>query len=202
MALIALLGAALVALRPEEAVAPAPTPPPVAVVGEAPPPASAPCCRLPANTPVAIELLDAVSTKTHKRGDHFAIRLCEPVVVDGRMLIPVGAIGQGEVVDAAAGGFAGHPGKLILAARYIDYGGVRTLLHAFKPGGQGGRDNGSLATYLSATPYVGILALGIQGGNVDFPKGARAIAKTSVDSLLPPLSTPPPSAPNLPIGQP
>ena len=168
------------------------------------PPPEAPCCLLAANTPVVVELLEPVSTKTHKRGDHFAICLAEPVVIDGKTVIPAGAKGQGEVVDAAGAGMAGPPGKLILAARYVEYGGVRTALHAFKPGvGVGaGRDNGSLAIALGATPYVGILAIGIQGGDVDYPKGARAIAKTNVDSVLPPLSQIPPSVSNTQPGTP
>ena len=165
-------------------------------------PTPAPCCLLAANTPVIVELLEPVSTKTHKRGDHFGIDLAEPVVIDGRTVIPAGARGQGEVVDAAGAGMAGHPGKLILAARYVEFAGVRTALHAFKLGVGAGRDNGSLAIALGATPYVGILALGIQGGDVDYPKGARAIAKTNVDSVLPPLTQISPSVSNTQPGTP
>ncbi len=155
--------------------------------GAAPPalaaaPASS-CCRLAAATPVVIELAEDVSSKRYKRGDTFAIRLGQTIVVDGHTLIPAGVIGRGEVVDAAPGGLAGRPGKLILAARFIDYNGLRVPLRGFKLAA-GGRDNGALVLALSDLPDVGILSLAISGGNIDYPAGTWAIAKIASDTDL------------------
>jgi len=101
------------------------------------------CCRVAAGTVVDVELAEPVNTRRQKRGDHFALRLAEPLVIDGKMIVPAGAAGSGEVVDAANGGIGGRPAKLILAARYIDYDGARVTLHGFRLGG-GGHDNSNL----------------------------------------------------------
>ena len=54
---------------------------------------AAACCRLAAGVVVELELAQEVSTKTVKSGDHFAVRLATPVVVDGQVLAPAGASG-------------------------------------------------------------------------------------------------------------
>jgi len=142
------------------------------------------CCRVAAGATVDVELAELVSTKKQKRGDHFALRLAESLVIDGSTVIPAGAAGSGEVVDAASGGIGGRPAKLVLAARYIDYGGRRLLLHGFRLGG-GGHDNSKLATVLSATPYIGLLAIAIPGGDVEYPAGTRAAAKVTAEVFFP-----------------
>src|SRR5215469_3372872 len=69
------------------------------------------CCRVPAGTVVMVQLADAVSTKTHKTGDTFAIRLAEPVVVQGQIVLPAGTVGVGEVDDSSKPGFGGKGAK-------------------------------------------------------------------------------------------
>ncbi len=140
--------------------------------------------HLAAATRVTIELAEEVSTTKKKRGDTFAIRLAEPIIVEGRTLVPAGALGGGEVVDAASGGIAGRPGKLILAARFLTVDGVRVPLRGFTLAG-GGRDNGAAALALRVVPYVGIIALAIPGGNVVYPAGVQALAKIANDVDLP-----------------
>jgi hypothetical protein len=159
-----------------------PAPPRVAATALAGESASS-CCRLAAATPVVIELAEDVNSKRYRRGDTFAIQLGQTIVVDGHALIPAGVTGRGEVVDAAPGGLAGRPGKLILAARFLDYNGVRLPLRGFKLA-SGGRDNGALVLALSDIPDVGILSLAISGGNIDYPAGTWAIAKIASDTDL------------------
>src|SRR6478736_9008088 len=65
------------------------------------------CCRVAAGTVVMVELAEPVSTKTHKSGDTFAIRLAEPVVVQGQIVLQAGTKGLGEVTDAAKPGMGG-----------------------------------------------------------------------------------------------
>src|SRR5262249_51601016 len=93
--------------------------------------------HLAADTPVRIELGEAVSSKDRKDGDKFAIRLAPPIVVDGRIVAPAGSPGQGEVIYAERGGGGGKPGKLVLAVRYIDVGGVHIRLKALQLGAGG-----------------------------------------------------------------
>lgn len=94
-----------------------------------PPPAAA-CCTIPAETGVAIEITEPLTSMHSRTGQLFAIRLAEPIVVEGRTLVPGGVTGVGEVVHAARGGaVSGSAGELIVAARYLDFAGLRIPLH-------------------------------------------------------------------------
>jgi hypothetical protein len=55
---------------------------------------------LPTGTAVKMKLETAVSTRTSKAGDAFAGRVTEPVLLEGRTVIPVGAALEGQVVRA------------------------------------------------------------------------------------------------------
>ena len=160
-----------------QASGPTPPPPPVSISTET---EVGSCCRLAAGTPVEVELTEAVSSKTAVEGGRFGLRLAQDLQVDGHPVLPAGAPGYGEVIDAAAGGIAGRPGKLVLVARSLDAGSVHVPLRGFHLGGSG-RDSSKVAIGLSATPYVGILALAIPGGNVEYPAGMRVTAKVAAD---------------------
>jgi hypothetical protein len=159
-----------------------PTPPPTASQ-------VAPCCRLAAGTPVEVELTQMVSSRVAVEGDRFTFRLVQDIQVDGRTVVAAGAQGDGEVIDVAAGGIAGRPGKLVLVARGLDAGALRIPLRGFHLGSSG-RDSSKVAIGLSATPYVGILALAVPGGNVEYPAGVHVLAKVAADTVIPPLGPP------------
>ena len=59
------------------------------------------CCTIPARTSLELEIVDRVSSKANRAGDRFAIRLAEPLLVDGQILIPAGTAGVGEVIHSA-----------------------------------------------------------------------------------------------------
>ncbi len=161
---------------------PAPTP----ATAEAPAPAAsaAACCVIPAGTIVLVELTQALSASTAKSGDHFTLRLAEPILIGGEVVVPTGATGVGEVIDAKPAGIGGRPGRLVLAARYLESGGLKLTLQSFKLGG-GGRDNSGLA--VGATIVVGLVGALVPGGSVDYPVGARATAKIASDVTTPPI---------------
>jgi len=186
------LAAAILAAFAAPALSQTPQPAPTALANNAtavaPPIATSADVRIPAGTVVVIELAQAVSSRTQKGGDRFALRLAEPLVIDGKTAIPAGATGYGEVVDAAGGGVYGRPAKLILAAREIDYQGVKITLHGFHMDAAG-RDSSHTAVALSAVPDVGLLAILIPGGEVNHPPGTRANAKVSFDVVLPALAS-------------
>jgi hypothetical protein len=148
--------------------------------------------RLAADTPVRIELAEAASSRDRKRGDKFAIRLAAPIVVDGRTLAPAGATGMGEVVYGERGRGGGTPGKLVLAARYIDVGPVRVRLKAFNLAAGGDSKFRELQVEAQLIS-VGVLL--INGHDVLYPVGTRARAKVAEDVLLPPLPSGDPAAP-------
>eukprot|EP01035_Chromulina_nebulosa_P001088 gene1089-biopygen932 len=75
--------------------------------------------KVPGGTPLIVELVDKIGSRHAHTGDHFRIRLAEPLTIDGRVVLPAGTAGEGEVVQAKAATFSGSPGELILAARYL-----------------------------------------------------------------------------------
>lgn len=173
---------------------PAATPIPAEV---APPAPAAP--RVAAGAQVIVELVDAVSSRSVKQGDMFPIRLASPITLDGRVVVPAGALGEGQVVDAGKAGALGRPAKLVLAARYVKVDGVRIDLRGFRVGAAG-RDNSNAIMVASFVPYVGMLALFAKGGEIDVPAGtlgqAKLVADLSVAAPTPAPEIPaPPAAP-------
>ena len=153
--------------------------------------AAARCCRVPAGTVVMIELAQPVSTKTQKTGDTFAIRLAEPVVVRGQIVLPAGATGVGEVVDATKPGFGGKAAKLVLGARSINGPGGQTLRLKGLQLSAAGKGHAGAATALGIGGIVflpaGIAGIAIHGGDVALPVGAQATAKLVSSTTLHPL---------------
>jgi hypothetical protein len=68
---------------------PAPTPPALVVV--------------PAGTTLAAELVTPLSTKTARKGDRFQAQLASPIMVDGKVAVPAGALVEGYVVEKVSG---------------------------------------------------------------------------------------------------
>lgn len=165
--------------------------PPAAATVQTPPAAPV----VAAGSPVIVELVDAVSSRSVKQGDMFPIRLASPITLDGRVVVPIGAVGQGQVVDAGKAGALGKPAKLVLAARYIKVDGARIELRGFRVGAAG-RDNSNAIMAASFVPYVGMLALFAKGGEIDVPAGTLGQAKLIADLPVPaPSPAPEASAP-------
>lgn len=150
---------------------------------------------LKADTEVQLRLLAPVASNTHKRGDRFALEVARPVMVDGAIVVPAGAQGEGEVVHAAKGGFGGRAGELILVSRFLRVGDQTIKLRSFSAGN--GEDRVNLAAGLSMV-MVGIF---VNGKEIALPAGTNVFAKVAADQLLPAtLATGPASveAPTLP----
>ena len=81
---------------------------------------------------VQVELADGVSTKTQKAGDSVALRLAQPVIVNGQIVMRAGARGLGQVVESAKPGMGGKPAKLVLAARYLTVRHTRIALQGLQ----------------------------------------------------------------------
>ncbi len=154
----------------------------------APPAVASEDVRLPAETVVRIELADAVNSKDRARGDKFAIRLAQPIVIDGKVLAPAGTPGGGEVVYAERASGGGAPGKLVLAARYIDVGSTRVHLKAFNLAAGGESEFTEMRV---ASEIIGPGVFLINGHNVLYPAGTRARAKVAEDVSLPGVATVP-----------
>lgn len=177
----AVLGASMASAQQSEEPAPAPAAP-----------VAAPCCTVPARTPVAIEITDTVNSKANHSREAFAFRLAEPLVVDGRIVAPAGTPGVGEVVHAARARAGGKAGELILAARYLDLNGTRIALRSLRYGRRQGVDNsGAVNTgnmvAAAVLPVASVIGYFISGGEVNIPAGTRAEAQIAAEIVLAPI---------------
>ena len=77
---------------------------------------------VPEHTRIHVVLDQAVATST-KLGHHFRATVSNPVVIEGKTVIPKGAHAEGVVVEAKkAGRFKGRP-QLLLALQSVDVNG-------------------------------------------------------------------------------
>jgi len=185
--------AAPVSPAPGAVPVPAPVPVPVAAAPAeaAGAEAAASAHRVPADTGVMLETAQPLSSATAKRGDGFALRLAEPLLVNGAVVLPAGAACHGEVIHAERSRGGGKPGELLLAARYIEYGGRRIALRGFRLSGAGQEKMGAA---IGVAVVAGPLAMFVRGGQIEIPAGARAQARLAeaLDLSAVPLA---PSAP-------
>lgn len=158
-----------------------------AQAAEAPSTDAAPDCRCaPAGTPVLIEVADTLVSDERQPGETFALRLAQPLILDGTTVLPAGTPGGGEIVHAAKARGGGRPGELLLAARYLEAGGRRIALRGLKLGAAGqDRSGTALATSFVAGPF----ALFVHGSEMVIPAGTPALAKLA-EAVPLPLSTP------------
>jgi hypothetical protein len=141
--------------------------------------------HVPAGSVVDIEVTEVISSKVHKIGDKFALRLAYPILLDGKVVVPTGV---GQVIDAARAGALGRPAKLLLAARYLDFNGAQIKLRTLQLG-RVGVDNTGAIMAMSFVPYVGLVSMFMHGGEIEVPVGTRAQAKLVADLDVPPAST-------------
>ena len=150
------------------------------------------CCRIADGTAVVLEILDPLDSGLVKRGDKFRIRLAESVSVEGKIVLPAGIEGQGEIVHAAKSRGGGKAGELLIAARYLQRDEANQIrLRGMKLGGQG-KDNSALAVGLSVA--VGVFAFFVQGDEIFIPAGTLAQAKIAQDMDLVLTAIEPPTA--------
>lgn len=154
--------------------------------------------RVPANSIVVLELVEGISSQSSLRGDKVKFRLAEPIVVEGRVLVPAGAPVVGEIVHAQKSSGGGRAGELIVAARYVDAPQAQIKLRASL--GKAGKDGSSAA--LAASLVAGPFAMFVHGRESFLPAGTRVSAKTAIDISLsestPQLPSPMPATPTTP----
>lgn len=143
-------------------------------------PAAPRTIHLPAGSQVFVELAQPLSSKTSHTGDTFALRLIEPVKQGDTVIIPAGATGQGEVVDAGPAGIYGKQGKLNISARSLTINGQTVPIRGMNLT-TSGFSQVDAATGMMLVPYVGIAAFVVRGGDIDLPAGTKGVAKLVAD---------------------
>lgn len=154
---------------------------------------------VPALTPVTLEIGAPLGSKTSTTGERFPIVLKEPILVDGRVAIPAGAAGEGEVIHAKKAGGSGAAGELVLAARFVRVGDRQLRLRSMRIALAGkdaihAVDTANAVAVLSPIP-VGLLGFAVTGRNIELPDGAIALAKTAQAFTVQPAPAGAPAAP-------
>ena len=133
---------------------------------------------LPERTAIHVTLDQAVATNQSRPGDHFDATVSEPVVIDGKTVIPQGARAEGLVVDAKHSGRLMGRARLQLALQSVAVEGqdydVRTVSHA-----RFGRDHKKrnwlwIGGGAGGGAAIGALAGGGTGALIGGPIGAGA----------------------------
>ncbi|HYL09192.1 MAG TPA: hypothetical protein VEU31_00520, partial [Candidatus Acidoferrales bacterium] len=111
-------------------------------------------------------------------GDHFDATVSEPVVVDGRTVIPQGAHAEGMVVDARSSGRLMGRARLQLALQNVAVNGqnydVRTISHPRVGGNHKKRNIAWIGGSAAGGAIIGALAGGGEGALIGGPVGAGA----------------------------
>lgn len=147
--------------------------------------------RIPAGTVLQVELTEALSSETNLPQQTFGLRLAEPIVIDGREVVPAGVAGGGEIIDAHPSAFGGRQGRLILSGRFIEIGGQRARIRAMQVNAAGEDRSGAA---VAVGILVGVPAFLVQGGEVRIPAGTRASARLAADVDVPLVASVTPTA--------
>ncbi len=140
------------------------------------------CTALCAGSAVELEIVEPISSRRHKKGDRFALRLVTALTAGGDVYVPAGTIGTGEVIHASPSRAGGKPGELLLAARQLQTrDGQGIGLRAMKLSARG-KDTSTAA--LTTAMVIGPLAMFVHGSEIEIPAGTRAMAKLAQDVAL------------------
>lgn len=133
---------------------------------------------VPGETPIHITLNQALASDQNRPGDHFEATVSEPVVIDGKTVIPQGAYAEGVVVDARHSGRLMGRARLQLTLESVAVNGhnydVRTT-SSWKSGGDHKKRNwGWIGGGAGGGALIGALAGGGKGALIGGPVAAGA----------------------------
>jgi hypothetical protein len=133
---------------------------------------------VPELTPIHVTLDQAVTSNQSRPGDHFEATISEPVVVDGKTVIPQGAHAEGIVVDAKPSGRLMGRARLQLALQSVDVSGqpydVRTTTSARIGHDHKERNWAWIGGGAGGGALIGATAAGGKGALIGGPIGAAA----------------------------
>lgn len=131
---------------------------------------------IPDGTEVFAVTVDKLSSATAAEGDRIQLRVDEPVVVDGLVVISKGAIIHGTVADVGRRGRMGRSGRInIRVESTVAVDGQRVELRASK----GGEGDGRVGTTVALTVLFGPLGLLKSGKDAVINEGTQIKAYTN-----------------------
>jgi len=147
-------------------------------VGAASPPDLPDRVTIPDRTAIRVTLDQAVSSRQSRPGDHFDATVTEPVIVDGKTVIPQGSHAEGLVVDAKRSGRLMGRARLQLALQSVDVSGQQYDLQTKSSARIGGdhkkRNWAWIGGGAGGGALIGAAAAGGKGALIGGPIGAAA----------------------------
>jgi hypothetical protein len=133
---------------------------------------------LPAGTVVTVRLASAVGSKLSATGDHFSATVAQPVEVDGKVVVSVGAEALGKVVEAVPQGRFKGAAVLRLVLQSVTVNGdsydVKTSSVSHYLKGKGKRTATFIGGGAGGGALIGALAGGGKGALIGAALGAGA----------------------------
>lgn len=133
---------------------------------------------VPESTPIHVTLDQAVASNQNRPGDHFEATVAEPVVIDGKTVIPEGSHAEGLVVDAKKSGRLMGRARLQLALQSVDVSGRQYDLQTKSSARIGGdhkkRNWAWIGGGAGGGALIGAAAAGGKGALIGGPIGAAA----------------------------
>jgi hypothetical protein len=133
---------------------------------------------LPESTPIHVTLNTAVASDRSRPGDHFGATISEPLVLDGKTIIPKGAQVTGVVVDARPSGRLKGRAHLLLGLETVEVNGstydIRTASEARFGDKHKNRNLALIGGAAGGGLLIGAIAGGGEGALIGGPIGAGA----------------------------
>ena len=133
---------------------------------------------IPEQTALRVTISHSIASNTTEPGEHFSAIVADPVVVNGKTVIPHGAEVIGRIVDAHASGWFHGRARLNLVLESVDVNGKSYAIHTARAARLGGahrnRDVALLGGGAGGGALIGALAAGGKGALIGAPIGAGA----------------------------
>ncbi|MGF7149117.1 hypothetical protein FHS96_002759 [Sphingomonas zeicaulis] len=140
-----------------------PTPP---VEASAIAPIPAPALLMRRDTPVVLMAVSEVSTADAKPGARFRLRVNEPIVIDGKTVVPVGTPAFGVVMSATDSGGLGKSGRMSAKLLHIQLGNAEIPLEGEMSAKGTGAGSAGMAVL-----FTGVAGLFHRGNNAKIKAG-------------------------------
>jgi len=151
---------------------------------------------IPAGTRLTVRLNEELSTANRRKGSVFSTRVEKPVVVDGRVVVPVGALAYGRILDVERNKRIDRP-KLDGTLTSLMIGGHEVPIVTDVVGAEGKRGGGlvkvgagTLIGAIAGAPVAGAavgagVAAVMKGSDLVIPAGTIGEVGLKKDVVLP-----------------
>lgn len=133
---------------------------------------------VPAGTPLTVRLRHSISSATATPGDTFDFTLVEPLIANGKTVVPAGATGVGRVIAARKSGRLHNSGYLRIGVSSLEVEAKQMPVQSssiFISGGKYGKRNAAfIGGGAGAGAVIGALAGGGKGALIGAGAGAAA----------------------------